>query len=313
MIRAAEPTRNLIAPGHTACTGCGLLVAARLALNAAGPKVIVANATGCLEITTSKFPQSAWEVPWIHSLFENTAAVASGIEAALKAQGRQTEVRVVAQGGDGGTADIGLQALSGMLERGHDILYICYDNEAYMNTGIQRSSQTPLGARTMTTPPGSLSWGQTRPKKDMPAIAAAHGIPYVATASIAYPQDLTKKVRKAMGIRGPKYLHVHSSCPLGWGHDSSLSIRVARLAVQTGLFPIYEIINGRVANVKRLNSRPPVNEYLKTQRRFDHLFKPGGEAMLAQVQAVADGNAARFGFPQVRSDASGDEAADEEE
>ncbi|MBI3954165.1 MAG: pyruvate ferredoxin oxidoreductase [Chloroflexi bacterium] len=303
-----EPAPELLSPGHTACRGCGLLVAARLALQAAGPRVIVANATGCLEITTSKFPQSSWNVPWIHSLFENTAAVASGVEAALKALGRQAEARVIAQAGDGGTADIGLQSLSGMLERGHDVLYICYDNEAYMNTGIQRSSLTPLGARTSTTPPGALSWGEVRTKKDMPAIAAAHGIPYVATASIAYPPDLVKKVKRALGIRGPKYLQVHSSCPLGWGHDSSLSIRVARLAVQTGLYPLYEVINGQLTNVKRLSYRSPVAAYLKPQRRFEHLFKPGGEALLAQVQALANANAAKYGFPPVTEGAEAEDS-----
>ena len=191
---------NLMEPGHTGCAGCGQSIGARLVARAAGPRVIIANATGCLEVFTTTYPRSSWEVPFIHSLFENAAAVASGMEVALKAMGRYEGVKIIAQAGDGGTADIGMGCISGMFERGHDILYICYDNEGYMNTGYQRSSLTPPGARTTTSPPGSMSWGNKTRKKNMPLIAVAHGVPYVATATPAEPRDLMRKVKKALEI-----------------------------------------------------------------------------------------------------------------
>ena len=288
---------NLFAPGHTACTGCGEALGAKLVLNAAGPNTIATCATGCLEVFSTRYPQSSWEIPWIHSLFENAAAVASGIAAALKALGREDEARVIAQGGDGGTADIGLQSLSGMLERGDDVLYICYDNEAYMNTGVQRSGLTPLDAHTTTSPAGKVSWGNRTNKKDMPAIAAAHHIPYVATASVGYPQDLQRKVKKALSIRGPKYIHLFVPCPLGWGSDPALTIKIAKLVVETALFPLYEMENGRITKVKRLARRKPVEEYLKLQRRFSHLFKSEeGRREIERIQAIADELAERFGI-----------------
>ncbi|MDD5237017.1 MAG: thiamine pyrophosphate-dependent enzyme, partial [Candidatus Omnitrophica bacterium] len=198
--------KPLFIAGHTACAGCGQSLAARLVIEAAGANTIVANNTGCLEVFSTAFPESAWNVPFIHSLFENCAAVASGVEAALKFLGKKDTTNVIAQGGDGGTADIGLQALSGMWERGHDILYVCYDNEAYMNTGIQRSGLTPFATNTTTSPIAEKSFGNPRPKKPMPEIANAHGIPYVATASAGYPQDIQRKVKKAISIKGPKYI-----------------------------------------------------------------------------------------------------------
>jgi pyruvate ferredoxin oxidoreductase beta subunit len=266
-------------------------------MNAAGPNIIVANATGCLEVFTTRDPQSSWEVPWIHSLFENAAAVASGIEAALKALGRKNEAKVIAQGGDGGTADIGMGALSGMFERGHDVLYVCYDNEAYMNTGIQRSSLTPLDSRTTTSPSGEVSWGNITGKKDLPGIAVAHGVPYVATTSVAYPKDIEKKVKKALTIKGPKYIQVQVPCPLGWYYDPAQTITVARLAQQTGLFPIFEIENGQVTSVMKIGVVKPVEEYLKIQGRFRHLFqKEGGKEEIKRIQALADGNIKRFGL-----------------
>ncbi len=283
---------NLFAPGHTACAGCGQSLAARLVLNATGPNVIVANATGCLEVFSSNYPQSAWEIPWIHSLFENAPAVASGIEAALKALGREEEAKVIAQGGDGGFADIGFGALSGALERGHNILFIVYDNEAYMNTGIQRSGLTPFNASTTTSPAGKCSWGNVTNKKPLVDIAAAHGIPYSAVASVAYFRDLEKKVKKAMSIQGPKFLQIHVPCPLGWGYDTSLTIKVGRLAVQTGLYPLYEIENGVLTSMKI--QPPPVEEYLKAQSRFRHLFRPGGEEELLKIQAIADFNIQKY-------------------
>ncbi len=284
-----------LAPGHRACLGCGEALGARLAVTAAGTNVIVTNATGCLEVFSTAYPDTAWNVAWIHSLFENAAAVASGIEAALKALGR-TDTRVIAQGGDGGTADIGLQALSGMMERGHDVLYICYDNEAYMNTGVQRSSLTPYAAHTTTSPRGKIAFGNTTRKKDLAAIAAAHHIPYVATASVGFYQDLERKVKKAMSMVGPKYIQIHVPCPLGWGYPSEQTIKIAKLAVNTGLIPLIEMENGVLTGVRKISKRAPVTEYLQPQARFRHLFQPGREAELAEVQAIADANIQRYGL-----------------
>jgi len=287
---------HLLASGHTACPGCGQSLAARLVFRASGRNVMVVNSTGCLEVFSSKYPESAWEVPWIHSLFENTAAVASGIEAALRITGRLDDIRVIAQGGDGSTADIGLGAISGMLERGHDVLYICYDNEAYMNTGIQRSGLTPYYARTTTSPPGRVSMGNWRPKKDVPQIVLAHGVPYVATASVGYPMDLDRKVRKALSIRGSKYVQIHVPCPLGWGSDPSQSIEIARLAVNTGLYPLYEVEEG-VLRSQKIPKRVPVEEYLKIQTRFRHLFdKDGAKEEVKEIQRMADANIEKYGL-----------------
>ena len=284
-------TETLFKLGHTACAGCGQAIAARLVVDAAGKNTIIANATGCLEVFSTKYPQSAWAVPWIHSLFENAAAVASGVESALRHLGKKDGINVIAQAGDGGTADIGLQALSGMFERGHDVLYVCYDNEAYMNTGIQRSGLTPMDSNTTTSPPGSASRGNPRPKKPMADIAAAHGIPYVATASVGYPQDVTRKVKKALSIKGPKYIHVHVPCPLGWRHGPGQTFAVAKLAVETGLFPLIEIENG-VLKPHTIAQVKPVEEYLKLQGRFQHVLKD--PEALKQVQAVADANIRKY-------------------
>lgn len=291
-----EPIReSLVAPGHRACAGCGELLAARLVMNAAGEKTIATCATGCLEVVSSAYPQSAWRMPWIHSLFENSSAVASGIEAALKAMGREDEAQLIAQGGDGSTADIGIGCLSGMLERGHNILYVCYDNEAYMNTGVQRSGLTPFEASTSTAPSGKASWGKPTDKKPMLEIAAAHGIPYAASASVGYYQDLVKKVKKALSIKGPKYLQIHCPCPLGWKHDPALTIKVGQVAVQTGLIPLVEMEYGKITGVRKITKRKPVEEYLKLQGRFKHLFKKsGGEEEIKRIQAIADANIERY-------------------
>ncbi|ODS39768.1 MAG: 2-ketoisovalerate ferredoxin oxidoreductase [Candidatus Altiarchaeales archaeon WOR_SM1_79] len=257
-----------LSPGHRTCSGCGAATAIRTVLKAAGPNVIVCENTGCLEVTTSPYPETSWNVPWIHVAFENAAAVASGVEAALKTQGKDT--KVIALGGDGSTFDIGFGSISGMLERFHDILYVCYDNEAYMNTGIQRSASTPYGAATTTSPAGSLSIGEDRPKKDMPLIVAAHHIPYVATASIGYINDLEKKVKKALAIKGPKYIQIHQPCCPGWGYKDHLTIEIAKLAVKCGMWMLYEIVDGEF----KLNLKPkrvPVTDYLKMQKRFKHL------------------------------------------
>lgn len=270
------PSKEYFAPGHRACIGCGEVLALRLVCKALGRDVIIANATGCMEIVSSALPHTSWRVPWIHTLFENTAAVASGIEAALKILQRKgkisdKKIRVIAMGGDGATSDIGLQALSGALERGHDFLYVCFDNEAYMNTGVQRSSSTPYGARTTTSPPGKVSIGQKTWKKNMVEIAVAHNLPYVATANPSYPIDLMNKVKKAAGIRGPKYLHVYSVCPTGWRSATDLAIRLGRLVVETGIFPLYEVENGKYRLNVDLPKLRPVDDYLKTQGRFRHL------------------------------------------
>ena len=277
--------RESFAPGHRACIGCGEALAVRLACKAMGQNVIIANATGCMEIVASQLPFTTWRAPWIHTLFENTAAVASGIEAGLRVlmrKGRlaEQEINVVAIAGDGGTADIGLQALSGAMERGHNFLYLCFDNEAYMNTGIQRSSATPYGASTTTSPAGKVSIGQFSWKKDMPAIAAAHNIPYVATASPSYPLDLIDKVKKGLKVKGPAYVHILSVCPVGWRCPAHLTVKLGRLAVETGAFPLYEVENGRYKMSLKLEKLRPIAEYMKTQRRFRHL----SEETIAQIE-----------------------------
>jgi pyruvate ferredoxin oxidoreductase beta subunit len=290
------PKKHLFAPGHTACAGCGQAIAAMLVVDTAGPNTIIANNTGCLEVLSTRFPETAWEVPWIHSLFENAAAVASGIEAALKHLGRREGVNVIAQGGDGSTADIGLQALSGMFDRGHDILYVCYDNEAYMNTGVQRSGLTPFDTSTTTSPSGRQSFGNPLPKKNMVGIAAAHGIAYAASSSAGYPQDIKAKVKKALSKRGPKYLQIHVPCPLGWRHDPAQTVNVARLAVETGLYPLVEYENGQLTNVRKLAEIKPVTEYLKAQARFRHLLAPEAAEQVKLIQAIADENVRRLGL-----------------
>jgi pyruvate ferredoxin oxidoreductase beta subunit len=286
---------DYLAPGHRACLGCGEELAVKLVAKALGKDIIIANATGCTEIVSSPFPYTSWRVPWIHTLFENTAAVASGIESGIKALNRKgkytNKTKAIAMGGDGATADIGIQALSGALERRHNFIYFCFDNEAYMNTGIQRSSATPLGASTTTSPAGSLSIGQTTWKKNMPAIAAAHDIPYVATASPSYPFDLIRKVNKAKNIDGPSYIHVLSVCPTGWRAASELSVDLGRLAVLSGIFPLYEIEDGKYTlNMDPLQLRP-VQDYFKLQGRFRHLSAE--HVKLIQERVIAEYNKLR--------------------
>lgn len=289
---------ELFALGHSGCAGCCETIAVRLLGKAIGKNAIVVTATGCLEIISSGYPQTAWRVPWFHVAFENTAAVAAGIEAALKAQMRKgrrppEKIHVVGVAGDGGTFDIGLQALSGALERGHDFLFVCLDNEAYMNTGIQRSGATPYGAWTTTSPPGRRSIGEDRWKKNMPAIAAAHNIPYVATACISYPLDLVRKIRKGVEVDGPAYVQVLTPCTTGWRFDSSLTIEVGRLAVQTGYYPLYEIENGKLNVTVNIQKRKPAIEFLKTQGRFRHLKKKD----IAAFQNFVDAQCKQLGIP----------------
>ena len=271
------PYEEYLSPGHRACQGCAEVLAVRHVLKAIGPDMVLAMATGCMEIVSSPFPLSSWNVPWIHIAFENAAAVASGVESALKALRRKgrtadREVTIVAMGGDGATTDIGLQALSGMMERGHKIINVCLDNEAYMNTGIQRSSSTPFGASTTTSPAGKVKpAGQTTWKKDMPAIAAAHGIPYCATACPSFYTDLIRKIQKAKDTNGPSYIHVLSVCPTGWRIRPEKAIEYGQLAVDSGIFPLYEVENG----VWKLNRKPkqlkPVTDYFNGQGRYRHL------------------------------------------
>jgi len=286
---------NSLNSGHRACQGCGEALGARYAIDAAmkasGGQVMAANATGCLEVFSTPYPETSWQIPWIHSLFGNTAAVASGMAAAMRVKGRKG-VKVIAQGGDGGTTDIGFGCLSGMFERNDDVLFICYDNEAYMNTGVQRSSATPPAARTATTAAlGAHPGNVFGTGKNLPLIAMAHRIPYVATASVANVHDLEAKVTKAMQIHGARYIHIHVPCPLGWGSAPEHTIRVARLAVESGLFPLFEAEHGKVVARYRLRSRTPVAEYLKLQRRFAHLFgKNPDVGTLAAIQEIADRN-----------------------
>jgi len=277
--------KEYFSPGHRACQGCAEVLAVRLVAKAMGRNTIVASATGCMEIVSSPLPFTNWKVPWIHVAFENAAAVASGAEAGIKAlmrKGRlpKKKINFLAMAGDGGTSDIGLQALSGALERGHDFTYICYDNEAYMNTGIQRSSSTPFGASTTTSPAGKLVPGQVTWKKNMPEIAVAHNIPYVATACPSYPIDLIQKVKKAAKIKGPAYIHILSVCPTGWRLPPELSIKAGRLAVETGVFPLYEVENGQYRFSINGAKLRPVQEYLKIQGRFRHL----NEDMISKIQ-----------------------------
>ena len=296
----ADRTNSLDA-GHRACQGCGEALGARYAIDAAmratGGRLMVVNATGCLEVFSTPYPQTSWRIAWLHSLFGNAPAVATGMAAAMKVKGK-TDVRVVGQAGDGGTVDIGFGCLSGMFERNDDVLFICYDNEAYMNTGVQRSGATPPAARTATTEavgsqPGNV-FGQG---KDLPRLAMAHDIPYVATATVADLHDLEGKVERAMQIRGARYLHILVPCPLGWGSASSDTIRVARLAQETGLFPVFEAEGGQVTAVSRIRHRTPVEEYLSLQGRYAHLFGDHPSLdVIARIQAIADHNIARYGL-----------------
>jgi pyruvate ferredoxin oxidoreductase beta subunit len=295
-VQADMRRTNSLNSGHRACQGCGEALGARYAIDAAmeatGRQLIAANATGCLEVFSTPYPETSWQIPWIHSLFGNTAAVATGIAAALKVKNK-SNVRVIAQGGDGGTTDIGFGCLSGMFERNDDVLYVCYDNEAYMNTGVQRSSATPPAAKTATTPAGN-DFGTG---KNIPTIAMAHGIPYVATATVCELRDLEAKVRRAMEIRGARYLHVLVPCPLGWGHASDQTIRLSRLAKETGLFPVFEAEHGEVVSVSKIRKQRPVEDYLKPQKRFSHLFSPTLRSdVVERLQALADRNIRKYGL-----------------
>ena len=300
-VQSSTERSNSLNSGHRACQGCGEALGARYALDAAmratDGNLIAANATGCLEVFSTPYPESSWQLPWVHSLFGNAPAVAAGVAAGLKAKGLE-DTRVVGQAGDGGTVDIGFACLSGMFERNDDVLFICYDNQGYMNTGVQRSGATPPAARTANTKPVGKEPGNVFGQgKNVPLIAMAHEIPYVATATVAEPRDLEAKVERAMEFRGARYIHVFVPCPLGWGSASQDTIRLARLVKETGLFPVFEAEHGEVTSVSKIRRRVPVVEYLKLQRRFAHLFKPELRTdVIDRLQAGADRNVKRFGL-----------------
>ena len=297
-VQATAERANSLDSGHRACQGCGQALGARYALDAAmratDNKIIAANATGCLEVFTTPYPETAWSIPWVHSLFGNVAAVASGIAASLKAKG-DTTTRVIAQGGDGGTTDIGFGCLSGMFDRNDDVLYICYDNGGYMNTGVQRSSATPPAARTATTMPvGDNPGSSFTTGKFLPAIAMAHEIPYVATASVHDLHDLERKVEKAMTFRGARYIQINVPCPLGWGSQPALTIKLSRMGVECGLVPLFEAENGKLTDSTKIRYRIPVEDYLKLQRRFAHVLKPQNTHQLDAIRQIAEDNIKRY-------------------
>ncbi len=286
---------ELLTGGHAACPGCGGPIIIRQVLLAAqqdGRKVVASISTGCMEVSTTIYPDSAWRVPIFHSAFENSAATISGAEAAyrsLKRQGKyEGEIAFIAFGGDGGTYDIGFQSLSGALERGHNFTYVCYDNEAYMNTGIQRSGATPKGAWTTTAPDGTVEPGKREIKKDLTAIVAAHGVPYCAQASPHRPRDLMRKVQKAVATEGPCFLNILSPCPRGWRHDPDVTIQLCKLAADTCVWPLYEIENGKLSINYKPKEKKPVREWLKSQQRFRHLFAPKNEHLIEEIQAELD-------------------------
>jgi len=286
-----ETKPQFLSPGHNACAGCGQLVAVQAVMRALNKNVIIANATGCLEVTTTAYPQSAWGLPWIHSLFENASAVASGVRAALNKKS-DTTTKVLVQAGDGGTFDIGLGLISGMWERGENILYVCYDTESYSNTGIQASGATPYGASTTTTPDGLKSIGSTQKKKDMLAIALAHGLKYVAQSTAGFPDDITNKVKTALSVNGPSYIQILSPCIPGWKINNDEAVSLGKLAVQTGLYPLLEYTDGKLSasSISENFQARGVTEYLKAQGRFKHL----SPETIALIQNLADENIKRF-------------------
>jgi pyruvate ferredoxin oxidoreductase beta subunit len=292
-LRDLSKKADRLTPGHRMCPGCAAPIVVKQVLLAIDEPVVVSCATGCLEVATTIFPQTAWAVPFIHSAFENSASTIAGVEAAYRSlvrQGKLEErnIRFVAFGGDGGTYDIGLQALSGAMERGHRILYVCYDNEAYMNTGIQRSSATPLGAHTTTSPAGKVIPGKRGRRKDLTAIMAAHDIPYVAQASPHNWRDLMQKVRKAVAVDGPSFINVLASCNRGWRHEMSDTLEIQRLAVETCFWPLYEVENGEWRITYKPKEKLPITEFLKVQGRFRHLFRPENEHLIQELQEEVD-------------------------
>jgi pyruvate ferredoxin oxidoreductase beta subunit len=263
------PDEELFTRGHTACAGCGAAIAARNLIKVLGKDTVAVTPACCMLIFSATYPLIAWKIPYHHVAFENTAACATGMKRALKVRGKD-DTTVMGIAGDGGTADIGLQALSGAAERNEDILYVMYDNEAYMNTGIQRSGSTPFGAWTTTTPVGKVKAGKANFKKDMPQIMMAHNVPYVATASVGHIQDFINKFEKAKKIKGFRFIQVYTPCPTGWRSDTAKTIELCKLAVDTGMWTLYEMENGKLT-INRKPKMTPVQEYLKLQGRFRHM------------------------------------------
>ncbi|MEM1553768.1 MAG: thiamine pyrophosphate-dependent enzyme [Thermoproteota archaeon] len=288
------PEESKLRPGHRLCAGCGPAIVAKI-ITLAVPEAVIVNATGCVEVSTTIYPYSAWKTPWVHVLFQNNAAVASGIVAALEklsAEGRAKKIPVIALGGDGATFDIGLGAISGALERLDKFVYICYDNEAYMNTGIQRSGATILGGATTTSPAGKVIPGKQENKKDLISIVASHHIPYAATATLWLWRDMINKIRKAVNYseQGPAFLHVLAPCQFGWRYEPHLTIKMSKMAVETRLFPIYEIEDGQLKINFRVTKPTPVEEYLKIQRRTRHLLEPKNAETLQRLKEWIEWN-----------------------
>jgi len=288
-LKELSKKEELISRGHRLCPGCGAGIIVRQVLLATDVPVVVGCATGCLEVATTIYPYTAWKIPWIHSAFENVAATISGVETAyraLKKKGKiDKDIRFIAFGGDGGTYDIGIQSLSGAIERGHRMLYICYDNEAYMNTGIQRSSASPMGCHTTTTPPGkAIPQGKSENRKDLTQIIAAHHIPYVAQACPAFHMDLIKKVQKALSVDGPSFINILSPCPRGWRYPANKTIEIAKLAVLTGFWPLYEVENGKYRITYKPRKRRPLREFLEAQGRFKHLLREENKQFLERLE-----------------------------
>lgn len=283
MVKFTIPEEELMSAGHFGCLGCGATLAMRYVLKGSGKRTILSVPACCWAVMPGVFPYSNMNVPMLYTAFECTGASVSGIRAALNAKGKM-DINVIGFAGDGGTLDIGIQALSGAVERGDNFLYICYDNEAYMNTGIQRSSSTPVGAWTTTTPVGTTKDWKRRPKKNGVELMVAHKIPYAATASIAYPEDLIRKVKKALSIAGPKYIQIYAPCPTGWRHGTDKTVEIAKLAVESCAFPMYEVEEGKYTINKKPANKKPIKDYFAAQGRFKHL----PEQVVSEIQALVD-------------------------
>jgi pyruvate ferredoxin oxidoreductase beta subunit len=288
--RGVPPLRG----GHSLCQGCGIPLVVRTVLNSISTPVVVVNATGCLEVATTRYPGTAWNVPWLHVAFENAAAVAGGIDSAQRALRRRhglatdEEITVVAFAGDGGTYDIGLQALSGALERGHRFVFVCYDNEAYMNTGVQRSGATPFGAATTTSAVGAEAFGKAQLRKDMTAIVVGHHVPYVAQAVASHWEDLSVKAERAAAAAGPAFLNVLTDCPVGWGHEPRVANRVLDTAVDTAFWPLYEVVSGECHLSYEPERLLPIEHWLGLQTRFAHLLRPENRGLVERIQSQVD-------------------------
>jgi pyruvate ferredoxin oxidoreductase beta subunit len=291
-LKELSKKEDLLSYGHRMCAGCGAPIVVKMVLMASEYPLVAANATGCLEVSTCISEYTAWKIPWIHTAFENAAATLSGVEAMYKAWKKKgkidKKVKFIAFGGDGGTYDIGLQSLSGAMERGHDMVYVCYDNGAYMNTGIQRSSATPRGANTTTSPVGSVIPGKQQPRKDLTRIMAAHNIQFAAQASPSHWRDLMKKARKAIELDGPAFLNIIAPCNRGWRTKTDDAIAMSKLAVETGYWPLYEIENGKLNLTVKPKEKKPLEEFLKPQGRFKHMFSPGNEPLFKMLQEDVD-------------------------